>query len=90
VCFRRQVIYIPEVSEVLKFAWIQYLGVLVVIYYLVDAVQAFVFSAQVSPVPMVLILPQALKSPLNAVLSLQVFETSVSSDLTVGSKSHRF
>jgi len=62
---RNEVIYIPEISEMLKFAWIQYFGVFVVIYYLVDAVQAFVFSAQ-------------------------VFETSVSSDLTVGSKPHRF
>jgi len=62
---RNEVLYTPEISETLKFAWIQYFSVFVIIFYLVDTVQAFVYSSQ-------------------------IFETTVSSDLTVGSKPHRF
>mgnify|MGYP006113531325 CR=1 FL=1 len=39
--------YVPGAGEVLKFSWIQYLSMLVIIFYLMDWVFYFVFAFQI-------------------------------------------
>lgn len=41
--------YIPDASETLKHAWIQYISVLCIVYVVLDAVRYFVYSQQVVP-----------------------------------------
>jgi len=44
---KSQIRYVPGAGEVLKFSWIQYLSLLVIVYYLMDWVFYFVYAYQI-------------------------------------------